>query len=346
MGLPRRRCAIPLALSTRVLAAAASIAAVVVPNPEDKASVGGVVPDFAFGDFLAGSDGRQKLSEFRGQPVFIVNWTDTDFGRGAAVRTHKFAKDLIPDGLVVILRDTHNKNADEILVSAMRRYPGSLARFARNMKLPIEYQDNGPPPDIALIDVEGRLVIAGSYTVDMGPAEKRIAAELKRRQTGWGTHDAVRDVRAICYGKGRIGEALVRCEKALAAEPENAELKQVESELRAQFEADAQRVRYALDRGECALARSRASALADAAVGSADWQAVAESLLAEFEKPDVQKELALDAELAAALKPLQKKEPTAKDVEKLERVAKDAGDTRVGRRAKELARIAALSAAR
>src|SRR6185503_15348901 len=73
-----------------------------------KASIGQVVPDYTFRDFLAGSDGRQKLSEFLGQPVLIVNWTDTDFGRGAAKEAEKIAKELAPEGLVTILLDTHN----------------------------------------------------------------------------------------------------------------------------------------------------------------------------------------------------------------------------------------------
>ncbi len=38
-----------------------------------RAAVGGPVPDFTFPAFQNG-DGRQQLSEFRGQPVLIEFW--------------------------------------------------------------------------------------------------------------------------------------------------------------------------------------------------------------------------------------------------------------------------------
>ncbi len=40
---------------------------------QQRASVGGQVPDFAFAPFLDG-DGRQNLSEFFGSPVMIDFW--------------------------------------------------------------------------------------------------------------------------------------------------------------------------------------------------------------------------------------------------------------------------------
>lgn len=50
-----------------VVLAAASLAA------QERASVGQQVPDVSFPQFLNG-DGRQKLSEFFGQPVIIDRW--------------------------------------------------------------------------------------------------------------------------------------------------------------------------------------------------------------------------------------------------------------------------------
>ena len=272
-----------------------------------------------------------------------MNWTDTDFGRGAADKVRKLGKEFVPQGLVLILRESHNMSADDIRASAMRRYPGSLARFTRNMKAPIAYADNGPPPDIAFIDAEGKLLLAGSYTVDLSRAEKLLPDELKKLKTGWGTHAAARDARALLYGKGRLAEALACCDKALASEPDQAELLQVKGEARAQFDSTLKQVRHHLAKGECERALEMSTTLVASVAGRPELGEPAAKLLAELGTPEIQRELELEKTLAAALKPLEKKEPTAKDVEKLERLGKEAGDTRVGRRAKELARIAALS---
>jgi tetratricopeptide (TPR) repeat protein len=272
-----------------------------------------------------------------------VNWTDTDFGRGAADKVRKLAKDFVPQGLVLILRESHNMTADDIRASAMRRYPGSLARFTRNMKAPIVYEDNGPPPDIALIDAEGKLLLAGSYTVDLSRAEKLLPGELKKLKTGWGTHAAARDARALLYGQGRIAEALACCDKALSSEPDQAELLEVKGEARARFDSTLKQVSYHLDKGQCAQALALSTALVESVAGRPELEEPAAKRLAELRTPEIQHDLELEKTLAAALKPLEKNEPTAKDVEKLERLANEAGDTRVGRRAKELARVAALS---
>src|SRR5262245_54604869 len=191
-----------------VPAPGAAVRAAVRQEPAGpKATIGQVVPDFAFRDFLAGGDGRQKLSEFRGQPVLIVNWTDTDFGRGAAGEVEKVAKELVPEGLVLILLDTHNKTAPEIEASVLRLYPGSPARLQQNQKLPIEYQEDGPPPNVALVGVDGTLLVAGSYTVDLGKAIKMVKPELKKLEQGWGEDDQARTARALVYGKGLLGAA-------------------------------------------------------------------------------------------------------------------------------------------
>ncbi|MGK0303757.1 MAG: hypothetical protein ACI89X_004656 [Planctomycetota bacterium] len=53
-----------------------SIAALLVALPlaaQERATVGQQVPDVSFPQFLNG-DGRQKLSEFFGQPVIIDRW--------------------------------------------------------------------------------------------------------------------------------------------------------------------------------------------------------------------------------------------------------------------------------
>lgn len=308
-----------------------------------KATIGQLVPDFTFRDFLAGGDGRQNLAEFRGQPVLIVNWTDTDFGRGAAGEVEKLAKKLVPEGLVLILLDTHNKPAPEIEAAVMRLYPGSPARLQQNQKLPIEYLDNGPPPDIALIGVDGKLLVAGSYTADMNKASKLLEPELKRGKSGWGEHEAARAARALAYGAGNLAGARAAIEAALAAQPQEAELATVRAEISARFDSRIRAVRTLLEQGHVLRAMEEARALTLATKGDAEWEAQASTLLKEFESQEVARELELDRKLSALLAPLAKKAPD-REPEKLRKFAQEASSTRVGKRALHLAEIGALAA--
>ncbi len=308
-----------------------------------KAAVGQVVPDYTFRAFFAGGDGRQKLSEFRGQPVLIVKWTDTDFGRGAAGEVEKLAKELVPEGLVVILLDTHNKTEQEIEASVMRLYPGSPARLTQNQKPPIEYLDNGPPPDIALVAVDGTLLVAGSYTADMNKASKLVRSELKRLKSGWGEHETARQARALVSGQGRLSAAKAAIEAGLMKEPDQAELLAVRTEITARRDGWMGSVRYFMEHGQYLRALDEARALAEAVKGDADWEAQAAALLREFEGEEARRELELDTKLSSLLAPLSRKAPD-REPEKLRKFAQEAGGFRVGKRALHLAEIASLAA--
>ena len=58
-------------LASRIVLAA--LAALPLAAQQKSAKVGDKVPDFTFPQFLNG-DGRQKLSDFFGQPVIIEFW--------------------------------------------------------------------------------------------------------------------------------------------------------------------------------------------------------------------------------------------------------------------------------
>ncbi len=308
-----------------------------------KAAIGELVPEHTFREFLACGDGRQELSDFRGQPVLIVNWTNTDFGRGASKMAEKIAEEWVPKGLISVLRDTHQQTAEEIQAAVMKLYPGSLSRLTANQKFPIEYLDNGPPPDIALIAVDGKLLLAGSYTTDMGKVEKLLKADLKRQKSGWGEHDAARTSRALAYGKKRLAESMAVIEEALELEPALPELLEVRTEIATRHENWAGSVQYYLDCGQYRRAQEAANALADASKGNAEWESQAATLLQIFESAEAKHELELDKKLAALLKPLNKKRPSASNEKKLRKFAVMAAGTKVCDRALHLAEIVALA---
>src|SRR5262245_39313904 len=332
-----------LVISALAAPGAAGRSAIQQDPPGPKATLGQLVPDFKFRDFLAGGDGRQKLSEFRGQPVLIVNWTDTDFGRGAAEEVEKVAKELVTEGLVVILLDTHNKTAPEIEASVMRLYPGSPARLQQNQKPPIEYLESGPPPNVALVGVDGTLLVAGSYTVDLAKALKLVRSELKKREKGWGEDEVARTARAMVYGQELLAEARLVVEEGLRALPDHAERKAVRAEIDARFEQMTRAVSYFLQRGQILRAQEAALAVTVAAKGNPEWEAQAAILRRDFEGKEFAHELELDKKLSALLAPLAKKAPD-REPEKLRRFAAEAGGTRVGKRAQHLAEIGDLAA--
>lgn len=333
----------PSIVLSSVLVSVQLFARVPQETPPPNASIGERVADYIFREFQSGSDGRQKLSEFLGQPVLVVNWTDTDFGRGAANEVEKLAKELAPKGLVVILLDTHNRTGPEIEASVMRLYPGSRAWLAQNQKLPIEYEDNGPPPDIALVGVDGTLLVAGSYTSDMGKAAKLARSELKRLKSGWGEHDAARKARALAFGAEQLAAAKLSIEAALAEEPDQRECLAVRTEIAARWDSRVRSVTWLLEHGEPLRALDEVRALTQTAKGDSAWEAQAAALLQGSETAEMRRELELDRELGSILAPLAKKAPD-REGDKLRAFAKEAGETRVGRRALHLAEIAALAA--
>lgn len=310
------------------------------PAAAEKAAIGELVPDYDFRE-LSGGDGRRKLSELRGQPVFIVNWTDTDFGRGAAGQAEKVSKELVSQGLVCILLDTHNKAQEDIEASVMRLYPGNVCWLSRNQKLPIQYLDNGPPPDVALIGVDGKLLIAGSYTSDFGKARELAEAELERLKTGWGNHKVAQKARAEAFGRKHLAAARALIEEGLKSEPEQPELLAVQAEVETSRRCWMDSVGILTERGEFLRALDVARALSEAVVGNTAWEGEAAGLLTSFETPEAEAELARDRKLAALLKTLQRKKPAQGDIDKLSSFAKSCGDTRVGRRASHIAQIAA-----
>lgn len=332
------RWTFPVGLAALGVASAASQA-------KPQAAIGDVVPDYEFREFLAGGDGRRKVSELRGQPVLVVNWTDTDFGRGASQEAEKVVEELCPEGLIVILLETHNMKPIDLEAAAMRLYPGSPAWLAPNQKPPIQYLENGPPPNIALIGVDGKLLIAGSYTADFGKASKLAKEELKRMTGGWGENETAKQARALAFGEQRLAEAKALVDAALAAEPSQAELLEVQGELavrRASWEASA---RHLLAAGRTLQALEAARALAAATRGAAEWEASAASLLQELSGEQVTRESELDGQLAKLLKPLAKKPPKAADATKLRAFGEgEAAGTRVGTRALHLAQVAAAAA--
>ena len=309
-----------------------------------RASVGEVVPDFAFEPLRRG-DGRQQLAEFRGQPVLIALFADLFGGLEAARGAIDLAEDFGEDGLEIVLLEDRSGDPDFMEELLLRELPGAWFRFGAKGELPIRFERNGAPPQVALIGVDGTLLLAGSYTIDLSRAKKRIPAELKRARAGWGNHEAARRARGLAFGADRLAEARALLDEALAREPEAGELAAALGEVETRYAVERRAVDHLRSSGEVERARARAALLVRAVAGLTDREADAAALLASFDEPAWQAELALERKLRALLKPISKKPPKKRDAAKLRKLAKAAPETRVGARALHLAeRIEALEA--
>jgi len=308
-------------------------------EPAAKVGVGSVVPDYEFAELLGG-DGRLSMNDFRGHPVLIVNWTDSDFGRGAAEQLQKVAKELVPQGLVSILHDSHNKTRDDIEAAVLRRFPGNRSWLTRTRNLPFDYEDNGPPPDIALVGVDGTVLIAGSYTVDFGPAVKAVKTELKKRKSGWGEHKVARKARALAFGDGALQRAYAMLVSALSDEPDHEELGVALDDVTTAYLGRSGAVTHLLETGHPARAHEIARDLVRDVAGHKRWEPEATKLLKRFDEKAVKEEIERDEKLTSTLKPLAKSKPKATHVKKLRKLAEQWGDSPVGRRAAHLADMA------
>jgi hypothetical protein len=299
---------------------------------DEPAEVGEPVPDFELRQVLGG-DGRTRLSEFRGQPVLIADWTDMEVGLGAAKGAAKLHEELGEDGLVVLLHEFKRKDPAWMQGFALKNLDGTDAPLCCTQSFPIRYEENGFPPNVALIGVDGTLLAAGSYLVDLGRAGKLAKAELKRARSGWGEHPDARKARAEAFGRGELAAARARITAALAEEPEHAELLAVRDELETRFRTWRQSVEHRRERGDAVRARDAAELLLAAVEGDAEWEPDARALAAELATEDAQRELELALELDARLKAIRRKGPRDGDEEKLRELAAEGADTRVGARA-------------
>ncbi len=302
----------------------------------ESAAIGQPVPDFEL-KAVFGGDGRTRLSEFRGQPVLIADWSDFQYGLGAAKGAVKLDAELGKKGLVVILHESKDHKREWIEGLALRNFPGTGALLMRTQSFPIEYEDNGFPPKLALIGVDGTLKVAGSYLADMGDAGKLAKSELKRAKSGWGGSSAAKKARAAAYGKHDLAGARALIEAALEENPDDADLLAVKKEIETRFKTRHRAVGYLMEQGEYARAWNEAELLQKSVEDDAEWAPMASELIAGFEAEDAQRELALEKKLDSLTKSLRKKGPKGGEEEKLRAFAQEASGTKVGARAERVA---------
>ncbi len=293
------------------------------------------VPDFEF-RVLLGGDGRTKLSEFRGQPLMIVYYSDVGAGMNAAHATEKLEEKYAGDGFVRILMEIKNKGPVHMQALVLNELPGSTCRLLKLQTFPFDFDKQGVPPRVALIGVDGTLLDSGSYDF-LSRMEKLLKADLKQVTRGWGDHVIAKKARALAYGKGDLAGGHRMVADALAAAPDEEDLAEAQAELATRFDTWKRSVGHLLAQGEPRRAIEAAEALAASVRADEAWSREVTELLASLETDDVARELALAKELDRLLGPLRSGKVDERQAEKLRKFAEEAQDSAVAARAMQIA---------
>jgi hypothetical protein len=308
----------------------AAIAFAVPSLAQKHAEVGQQVPDVTFPTFLNG-DGRQKLSEFFGQPVVIDQWgTRCPPCTGTAVPSairhdHEHKK----DGLVTILVESQGSNAAQHEAFMWKTFPDNDCFACTGTSIPV------PPsqgiPYCAVIGVDGKLLWVGNPAATPKPIEELVAAELLKVKKGWGETADHKKVRAALYGKGDLAGAAA----LVAAMPEGEARTKLQGEIDARYATAKAAISALQGQGNYMAAEARAKDLLKSVGTKAEWVAEVTPLVAAFETPEAKAELAMEKKLDKVVKQLRdRKGDNAPKT--LQALLKDGANTKVGERAQRI----------
>ena len=312
----------------------------------ETAGVGKVVPDHEFAP-IVNHDGRTRLSELYGQPVLLVGWRGNfNDGVQGLVSPFELVKKYDEGDLLLLLENRNAWRTDT-------QWAGELAfLFTQFPSLRRSWVTSNPDADggkdvpvartvgrslqsLVLIGVDGTLLLEGEGEETADRLAKLIAAEVARRQKGWGKDKAAIKARSLAFGKDKLAKAWDALEAADEAPSEEREI--VRAELERHFAARLKSVRFLLAEGRYLDATQHVDALRTSTKGHATWSAALEPLAAELASPEAKREHNLDKKLAKIIKGLW--DETVADpklLEALRAFAEKNASSRVGARAKRL----------
>jgi hypothetical protein len=254
---------------------------------------------------------------------------------------YKLLKEHGKDGLVVILNESQAADSREALMGFV------LQNFQKyGTDDPFITHEGGPFPSggeglpwSAVIGVDGKLLLLGRPGGWGKKLDEALEGEFKKIKEGWGKSPEARKARALMYGKNKLADAakLLADSESKIKDDAKEDFAEAKAELEAKYAALKGAIAKLLEEGRYLDAKESATSLEKAVKGRPEWESEAAALVAEFKKPDVEKELGLDKALAAIVKSIGDKRPTEDVVNKLKGLAKKNEGTKVGARAGELA---------
>jgi hypothetical protein len=253
----------------------------------------------------------------------------------------KLVKEHGKSGLVVILNESQaTKSTDDLVGFMIQNFTkyGSWEPFITRADDPFPSGSNGIP-HAALIGVDGRLLMIGNPNGWGKKLDEAMADEFKKIKDGWGKSPEAKKARAQMFGKNLLGEAAATLAAAegKVKEEAKADFEEAKTDLDAKYAAMKTAVKTLMEAGRFADAQAAATKLQKSVKGKADWEAEVAAIVAEFAKPEVEKELKLDKALAAIVKSIGDKRPTEDHEKKFKDLAKKNDGTKVAARATEMA---------
>lgn len=262
---------------------------------QERARIGEQVPDFSFPEFLNG-DGRQRLSDFFGQPVVIDFWgTRCPPCIGFAVpRAIKHDRELAPKGLITVLMERQGADRETLTAFLLRNWPENEALVCTGGHVPTP--DFTGLPHAALIGVDGTLLWDGTPTSGTRQLDELIEAELIKVRKGWGDSEAARRMRALLYGRNDLAGA-----RAVAATLPAAGQQPLLTEIDRRYAMAKRRVVVLRQQGRWLDSQRAANALQQGVAGYQEWSTEVAMLLAGFDGEAAKAGLAADKKVQRAL---------------------------------------------
>lgn len=240
----------------------------------------------------------------------------------------KLNHELADKGLVSILVEVQGSDEANLRAFMAQRFPDCDAFVCTSAFVPIP-ASNGIPNG-AVIGVDGKLLWSGNPASSAGKIEELVQAELVKVKKGWGDTAEARKFRATLYGKGDFAGAAT----LLAALPEGAERTTLQAELDKRYGLAKKQVEALRERGAVVEAQAAAKDLLKA-VGSSQWTAEVQPIVAEFDSEPVKAEISLQRKLDKIVKQVREKKADAAP-KALRALLKGGAEGKVARRAELL----------
>ena len=320
----------------------ASLACLPATNGLAAVGLGEQVTDLQFGE-LRNGDGRSALSQFRGQPIVIMDWTmdNTNALQYGVPKATDLYKQYAAAGLVVILHETSpDSTPAERDAFMLRQFPGNPVWVSGPLRLDIQRVGDQFLPRFAVIGADGSLLAEGVLWTEGKELDQTIAKEMKQRKTGWGSSAPIRKARALLHGQQDCAGAAALLDGLKAGEADATELAAVRTEIHDRLESLSLAAEHFLAAGECSRSVQAAEtleALVKACGQASEYQEKSSQLSERIATPEFQAQLMLEKKLLSITKSLARKRPKGPEAKQLRKLAEQNPESAVAQRALRLA---------
>lgn len=300
-------------------------------------SVGvGDSPSYSFRSEVLNGQGIKSLEDLRGKPVLVDFWgTNCPPCVGFAVPSAVKLSQQYGEDLAILFVEVQGATPDKMASFALRqKWLGNSAMWTTERPFSLGLQGI---PHSALIDANGKVVMAGYTSEIHSKMEKKIAELVKEaKEAPEGTPKALEKAWKE-LAKGRYAAALKEA-RAVAENPRSADSEAAQqsiAEFNRRAESEIARAAWQVENGCVASAMERIERIAKAVEGEAELAERVKELRSKAESN--RQELDAARELQKIESKLYAEGPDAKHEKALQKLAEKYAGTRAAARASKLA---------